>query len=229
MEKIMNAEINYITNRAKITRHAQEDLKSSWMWNETTLDQWDSDIAELHRMQEVCSSAEFTRNSARAALDAGLLEIHRLTMQFLAMAKFHFRNDPAKLEALNRLTSTGLGRRAIAQEALDVESAWQKIGPEWAPTEANTLTAFQALRKQCTELDAAFIAAFSALRTQSEVLKQKAASMNEAVIAWYAAATRIYPTGTAEGDTIRRSIPTRYSPPVASEPPAPAPQPTEVM
>ena len=147
--------------RAKSTRHAQEDLKSSWIWNEMTLDQWDNEIADLQRMQEICSSAKFARNSARAALDTGLEEIHRRSMQFLAMAKFHFRNDPSNLEAINRLTCDGEGRRAIAREAMDIESAWQKAESAWAPTEVNTFASFQALRKQCTELDAAFIAANS--------------------------------------------------------------------
>jgi hypothetical protein len=231
-ETIMKTGIDFIITRAKTTRHAQEDLKSIWTWNERTLDQWDNEIADLQRIQEICSSAKFARNSARAALDAGLQEMHRRTMQFLAMAKFHFRNEPSMFEAINRLTSCGKGRRAIAQEAMDLESAWQKAGPEWTPTDVNTFASFQALRKQCMELDAAWIAANSTWRTQSEILNQKAASLNEANIAWLAAATRIFSAGTAEGDMIRRSIPTRYSPPVpAAEPPAPAQQsqPTAAM
>jgi hypothetical protein len=216
----MRAGIDFIITRATTTRHAQEDLKSSWMWNEMTLDQWDNEIADLQRMREICSSAVFARNSARAALDAGLQEIHRRTMQFLTMAKFHFRNDSSTFEAINQLTSCGEGRQAITREAMDIESAWQKAGPEWAPTDVNTFVSFQALRTQCTELDAAFIASYSVWRTQSEILKQKAAELSEASIAWYAAATRIFPSGTAEGDMIRRSIPTLYSPPVPVEPPA---------
>jgi hypothetical protein len=220
----MRTGINFTITRAKTTRHAQEDLKSIWLWNERTLDQWDNEIADLQRIQEICSSARFARNSARAALDASLQEIHRRTMQFLAMAKFHFRNEPAMFEAISRLTSSGVGRRAIAQEAMDLESAWQKAGPEWAPTDLNTFASFQALRKQCTELDAAWIAANSTWRTQSEILNKKAAALNEANIAWFAAATRIFSSGTAEGDMIRRSIPTLYSPLVPIEPPVPVQQ-----
>jgi hypothetical protein len=220
----MKSRITIIIARAKTTRHAQEDLKSGWTWNEMTLDQWDNEIADLQRMQEICSSAKFTRNSMRAALDADLQEIHRRSMQFLVMAKFHFRNDPSIFEAINRLTSEGEGRRAIAQKAMDIESAWQKAGPEWAPTEVNTFASFQALRKQCTELDAAFIAAYSSWRTQSEILNQKASVLNDANIAWYAAATRIFPAGTAEGDMIRRSIPTIYSTPVQAVTSALVPQ-----
>ena len=207
-----------------MTRHAQEDLKAVWMWNESTLDQWDSQIADLDRTQEIFSSASFARNSARAALDAGLQEMHRRTMQFLAMAKFHFRDEPPIFEAISRLTSCGTGRRAIAKEAMELESAWQKAGPEWAPTDVNTLASFQALRKRCSELDAAFLAANSAWRTQSEILNQKAATLSRTNIAWFAAATRIFPAGTAEGDMIRRAIPKRYSPPVPAEILAPAQQ-----
>ena len=224
----MKTRISFIITRAKTTRHAQENLKSSWMWNEMTLDQWDNEIANLQRLAEICSSARFTRNGARAALDASMQEIHRRTMQFLAMAKFHFRNDPSLFEAISRLTSDGAGRRAITKEAMDLESAWQKAGSEWAPTEVNTFASFQALRKQCLELDAAFLAAYSTWRTQSEILNQETAALNEANIAWYAAATRIFSVGTAEGDMIRRSIPTCYSPPALAKPPVSAPQPQPV-
>ena len=213
----MRTGIDLIVKRAKTTRHAQEDLKASWTWNEATLDQWDKEISDVQVMQQICSSARFTRNRARAALDASLQEIHRRTMQFLAMAKFHFRDDPSKFEAINRLKCIGDGRRGIAREAMDVETAWQDVGPEWAPTEVNGFASFQALRKQCIELDAAYIAAYSTWRTQSELLSQKAAALSDANVAWYGAATRIFPAGTAEGELIRRSIPTRSSPAVPAE------------
>jgi hypothetical protein len=218
-EKIMRTGIDLIVKRAKTTRHAQEDLKASWTWNEATLEQWDKEIADVQGMQKICSSARFMRNSARAALDASLQEIHRCTIQFLAMAKFHFRDDPSKLEAINRLKCDGTGRGGIAKEAMDIETAWQEVGPEWAPTELNTFASFQALRKQCIELDAAYIATYSTWRTQSELLSQKSAALNDANVAWYAAATRIFPAGTAEGEMIRRSIPIRCSPTVPAEPP----------
>jgi hypothetical protein len=51
MEKPMRMGIDFIITRAKTTRHAQEDLKFSWMWNEMNLDQWDNQIAELQRTQ----------------------------------------------------------------------------------------------------------------------------------------------------------------------------------
>jgi hypothetical protein len=221
----MSKGIDLIVARAETTRHAQEDLKPSWMWNEATLDQWDKEIAEVQGLQQICSSARFTRNKARAALDAGLQEIRRRTMQFLAMAKFHFRDDASKIEAINRLKCDGIGRRGIAQEAMDLETAWQDVGPEWAATEVNTFDSFQALRKQCLELNTAYIAAYSTWRTQSELLSQKAAALSEANIAWYAAATRIFPAGTAEGEMIRRSIPTRNSPAVPAETTPAVPQP----
>jgi hypothetical protein len=221
----MKIHVDSIITRAKTTRHAQEDLKSSKTWNEKTLDQWDNDIADLQKTQQVYSTAEFTRNSTRAALDAALQELHRRTMQCLSLAKFHFRDEPSKLEALNRLTSNGAARRDIAREALALETAWQETDPAWAPSAENTFAAFQALRKQCSDLDAAFIAAYSTWRTQSEILNRKAAAMNDANVAWYAAAIRIFPAGTAEGDMIRRSIPTHYSPPAKDQPPSAAPQP----
>jgi hypothetical protein len=223
-ERQMRIGIGFILARAITTRHAQEDLKPSWMWNEKTLEQWDSEIEDLQRMQETCSTAVFNRNSTRAALNADLQDLHRRTMQWLAMAKFHFREDPSKYEAIKRLTCKGVGRLGIAREAMDLEVAWQEVGPEWEPTEMNTLASFQALREECNNLDAAFIAAHGNLRTQSEILNHKAAALNRANVAWYAAATRLFPAGTAEGEMIRRSIPTGYSPAVQAEIQDPAPQ-----
>jgi hypothetical protein len=181
------------------------------MWNEKIFEQWDNEIADLQRMQEVFSAAEFSRNSTRTALDADLQDLHRRTMQWLAMAKFHFREDLAKYEAIKRLTCKAVGRRGIAQEGMDLETAWQEVGPEWAPTEVNTFASFQALREQCINLEAAFIAAQSNFRTQSEILNHMATALNKANFAWYAAATRLFPAGTAEGDMVRRAIPTGYS------------------
>jgi hypothetical protein len=224
----MKTSIELIINRSKATRHVQESIQSSWKWNEKTLEQWDNEISGLEKMQDACSTAKFTLNSARAALDAGLQDLHRRTMQFIAMAKFHFRDDPSKFEALSRLTAGGGVRREIAREARDLETAWQEACPEWAPTGENTFASFQALRKQCVELDAAAMAAQNAWRTQSGILDQKAAALNKANIAWYAAVTRIYPSGTAEGGIVRRSIPTRSSAPAPVELPAPVSQPQPV-
>ncbi|MGA2263022.1 MAG: hypothetical protein ABSH28_16525 [Acidobacteriota bacterium] len=99
-----------------------------------------------------------------------------------------------------------------------------RVGPVGSsPTANNTLAAFQALRKQCLDLEAAFIAAHTNWRTQSEMMNQQAAVLHEANTAWYAAATRLFAIGTAEGDMIRRSSPT-----IHSQTPAPAPAPAPV-
>jgi hypothetical protein len=164
---VTSRQLPNFVERAKATHRAQEDLKPGWMWNETTLDQWDNEIAEVQGMQQICSSARFTRNKARGALDAGLQEIRRRTMQFLAMAKFHFRDDPSKIEAINRLKCDGVGHRGIAQEAMDFETAWQDVGPKWAATEVNTFDSFQALRKQCIELNTTYIAAAPGARNRN--------------------------------------------------------------
>jgi hypothetical protein len=54
------------------------------------------------------------------------------------MAKFHFREDPSKYEAIRRLTCKAAGRCGIAPEVMDPETAWQEVGPGWEPTEVNT-------------------------------------------------------------------------------------------
>ena len=64
------------------------------------------------------------------------------------------------------------------------------------------------------------MAAHTNWRTQSETMNQQAALLHEANIAWYAAATMTFAAGTAEGDMIRRSIPT-----IHAQTPTPAPVP----
>jgi hypothetical protein len=221
----MRTGIELILTRAKATRHAQESIKAGWVWEEKTPEQWDGDIDSLEKLQEVLSTAEIDRNTTRAALDTALLDMHRRTMQGLAMAKVKCRNDPVKLDLLSHLTSRGDSRAVTAQEAMDWELAWQKIDPAWCPTANNTLAAFQALRKQCLDLEAAFMAAHTNWRNQSEMMNRQAALLHEANISWYAAATRAFAAGTAEGDTIRRSIPTIHTPTPA---PAPVPPPAKI-
>lgn len=51
-----------------------------------------------------------------------------------------------------------------------------------------------------------------------------ASQFNDHNVAWYDAATRIFPEDSAEGAMIRSTIPTYISPPVTPEPP-PAPTP----
>jgi hypothetical protein len=55
------------------------------------------------------------------------------------------------------------------------------------------------------------------------VLAQLGRSLEDLSEAWYADATRAFPTGTPEGDTLRSTIPTTYTPPPdkPATPPAP--------
>jgi hypothetical protein len=71
------------------------------VWSEKSLAQWDSDIAGIRKMQETCMTTEVIRTGARAALDSGLQDMHRRMMQFIAMAKFHFSDDPVKLGVIS--------------------------------------------------------------------------------------------------------------------------------
>jgi hypothetical protein len=103
------------------------------------LDQWDQESAGFQRTQEVVSAAGFNRDSARAKLGAALRDLSCRTMQWLPLAKFYFREDPSMLEPIGQLKAGRLRRGAIAQVDMDLETAWQEVGSEWAPTETDTL------------------------------------------------------------------------------------------
>jgi len=219
--------ISTIVSRAEITRHTQQDIQAAWVWSEKSLAQWDSDIAGIRKMQETCMTTEVLRTGARAALDSGLQEIHRRMMQFMATAKFHFSDDPVKLEAICQIKIKAASRCQIEEAALAVERAWQEAGTEWAAAaEGNTFTAFQELRGKCLQLRSAFEAVRTSWQQQTKALSEKATALHTANVAWYAAATRIFPEGTAVGDAIRASIPTQSSSVPKKDPEAAAVQPS---
>jgi hypothetical protein len=205
--------ISTIVSRAEITRHTQQDIQATWAWIEKSLAQWDRDIADIRKMQETCMTTEVIRTGARAALASSLQDMRRRMMQFMAMAKFHFSDNPVKLEAICQIKINAVSRCRIDQIALAVERAWQEAGTEWAAaTEGNTFAAFQELREKCIQLRSALEATRTNWQQQTKTLNEKATALHNANVAWYAAAIRIFPEGTAVGDAIRASIPTQSSP-----------------
>ncbi|SRR5260221_3859436 len=89
---------------------------------------------------------------------------------------------------------------------------------------ANMLTAFNALRKQCNEdLQNAYSAARSDWRNESGKLAQMGRDLEDTNEAWYADALRAFAAGTPEGDMIRGTIPTTYTPPPPKPPTPPVP------
>jgi len=229
----MGQSMEFIKDRATKTIGAARAVAIKWSWQEKTITQMHAALTAiigdntvtppLLGQEKVVKLAESEMINARSAWDASLDTLHRLTMQGVSMAKNRFRNDPIKLSLVQDITTRGDSRQGILDEALEWETAWNKADAAWNPLPANTLPAFQTLRLQCLEaLQQDYKDKLSAWREMAGMLAQFARVMEDINEAWYSDATDIFAAGTAEGDMIRGTIPTTYTPPAATPLPPPA-------
>ena len=231
--------IGFIKERATKTIAAAKSVATQWTWQEKTIPQMQAALTAIVGdstvtppiigQEKTTSAAEKAMTDARALWDSKLDQLHRWTMQGVSMAKSRYRNDPVKLTLVENLTARGDSRPVILDEALEWETAWNEAEPTWSPLPANTLITFGALRAQCLKaLQDDYKAKSSAWREQAGILSQLVANLEDMNVAWYSDATDVFAEGTAEGDMIRGTIPTTYSPPPAkpvanTTPPAPKP------
>lgn len=204
---------NSPSTRAQSTRAVQASLSATWVWDEMTLPQWDTVITALVTRMEVEQDTEADYLAKRGETDAAIDAVHSLSGRCLRMAKNRFRDTPAKLEVIIRLHNAAASRSGMLQDALEWESAWEKLDGAWSPLPGVTLATFKpqrlaaaALLEGLTSKKTTWDAADEQLNTQGQVL-------NRNCVAWYAAATTVFPAGTPEGDLIRSDIPTTYNPP----------------
>jgi hypothetical protein len=228
----MAQSIEFIKDRATKTISAAKAVALVWKWQEQTIPQLQAGLTAIIGddkatppalgQEKITSAAEKEMTNARAAWDSSLDNLHRLTMQGISMAKNHFRDDDIKMSLVQDLTARGDSRAGILDEALEWETAWNKVDPAWNPLPANTLPLFNALRLQCLEgLQSDYKDKLSTWREQAGLLAQLARTLEDTNEAWYSDAEDVFPAGTAEGDMIRGTIPTTYNPP-APKPPTPA-------
>jgi hypothetical protein len=220
----MTSDSQFSITRAISTLSAAKQVAAKWVSSEISLAQMQSQLDAVTGNStttppvvgqvEIASQAQRNHDGALGDWRAGLKELHQRSVQALNMAKTKFRNDPASLAVLSSLHAAGGSPDKILSEALAWESAWGQLAPTWSPTTTNTLAAFKLLRKQCAEdLQTAYTDADSANREAAGTLEQMCESLEDTNVSWYADATRIFPAGTPEGDMIRSSIPTTYTPP----------------
>jgi hypothetical protein len=230
----MTGESRFSIARATCTISAAKQLAGTWTWPEETPDQMQTQLESITGnssstppiigQEEIADQAKRAYAGADGTWRAQLNILHQNTVQGLNMAKNKFRNDPASLAVLHGLHAGGNTPEKILSDALAWESAWNQLAPTWNPTPTNTLVAFKTLRKQCAEdLQTAFTDAGSANSEEAAKLEQMCSDLEDVNVAWYADATRVFPAGTAEGDMIRSTVPTTYTPTATKTPPAPAP------
>jgi len=212
--------VEFVLKRAVATRNAQESVQPAWVWDEKTVPQWNADIKTVQTREQAVADGEARLLARRGPLDAALDDLHNRTVQAVTMAKVRYRDDPAKGAVLRSLNAGGQSRSEILDEATEWEAAWREVAGDWRPTPANTLPEYQKLRAHCLALQEEYVKAQTALRALAEALNHEAAKLDDANTAWYRSATVVFPKGTPEGDLIRSTVPTTYTPPKPKADPA---------
>lgn len=192
--------------RVLATRALQDQLKATWIWNEATLEDWDTSVLALDTANDAASDAAAAVGNARAALKAAGESLHAETKQILGIAKVAFRNAPAKLGGFAPLRALGASIPKTIESAQKVSSAWQKADPAWQPLTGKTLTGYDALRASVATLQSDLANATAGVRTANKALRDRITIEDKTAKAWYAIATRVFPVGTPEGDAIRAGI-----------------------
>jgi hypothetical protein len=213
----MAQNIEFTLQRAVATRAAQTSLSPGWVWEEKTLVQWDTSITGLETQMETETDAEAEMIAKRGETDAAIDALHSLTARSLRMAKNRYRNDPAKLAVFQNLRGDSGSRAGKIQDALEWESGWEKTDALWVPLPGITLANFKTSRLAAITLLEAFAGKKAAWESADAVLDAQGRALSADCVAWYEAATTVFPEGTPEGDMIRSTVPTSYTPP--SSPP----------
>lgn len=209
----MSESIDFVLQRSQATRAAQAAILLVWVWEEKTLAQWDSTIAAFILQMEAVEDADADLLGKRGDLDAGLEALRSLTRRCLSIAKNKFRNTPAKLEVLALLKVEAGSRSGKLQEALEWESAWEEVDAAWVPLTGVTLASFKTQRLAAGALLETFTNVQASAKGEATKLTQLKDQLSADCRAWYEAATNVFLEGTPEGDLIRSTVPTTYTPP----------------
>ncbi|WP_395139209.1 hypothetical protein [Armatimonas sp.] len=203
-------DITAIKNRVQATRDVQEAIASEWLWEEKSVAQWDTDLAEFTQHEQAESATEQAEHDTRTQRNAAYNGLERRTMQSLALLKVALRGNAAHTEALAKLPGTPQGRPQVLARAQAVSDAWKQLAVSFNPTPELTQPKLAAAIESCRTLEAQTSAAKVAWRKAAENLADFAAECDADAKAWYALATRLFAAGSATGDLIRGRVPTDY-------------------
>lgn len=213
----MAQNIEFTQQRAIATTAAQKSLAPGWVWDEKTIVQWDADLDLLDTQMEAEQDAKAEMIAQRGTADSAIDTLHDLTARCLRMAKNRYRNDPAKLAVFQNLRADAGSRAGKLQDALEWESGWEKTDAAWVPLPGMTLAGFKTSRLAAGGHLELFVTKKAAWESADATLDALGRRLNADCVAWYEAATTVFPEGTAEGDMIRSTVPTSYTAP--SSPP----------
>jgi hypothetical protein len=202
--------------RGQATRDAQTAIAATWVWDEKTVAQWNTELTAINTKKVAVSDLEGDMLAKRATYDNGIALLHDRTVEGLGMARVKWRKDEAKKHILSKLSAVGGGRETVQEEAQAWESVWEKFDAAWNPSPTNTIAAFRTLITDSDTQENLYKKAHTDWRTGAEELSVLGSTLWEDDVAWYEAATTLFKVGTAIGDMIRSTIPTSPSTPAPS-------------
>ena len=222
----MTSSYSFTLDRAEKTRNTQQSFLAKWLWTDKDIAGWDADILALETQNNACSTTVAAMKQTRSNYDTALDQLDTWTGEGLTLLRVKVRNDAEKLASLDTLTADGTSRANKLQEALDWEKAWNTYDNTWAPSQTNTYSTFHTLRLAALQLQKDYAAAEVAVTAQNNQLTLMRLDLDDANEAWYKAATKHFPIGTAEGDLIRSAVPVTTGSTPAAKPAATPPAPT---
>lgn len=203
--------IDFTRTRAQATRDTQASLAApptSWTWSEKSVEQWDKDLEALDDLKIDESARRTQWRNAAELWQADIDGIQRFSRDVARKGNFRFRNDPVKVQLFQALVTDATSRSGVYEQGLAARDAWKEVDPAWQLSKQDTLAAFSSLLKASLAKQSAESAKFTAWRWASAALMNKAVLVDVDNVAWYAEATRKFPGGTTEGDSIRSAVPT---------------------
>lgn len=212
-QNIMADTNDFVTERATASRSAQEIIAATFAWDEMTDTAWESAINEMLEQKETVADKNVIKVGDADALDMQLDLLHDRTVSSLGLFRVKYRDNPAMIHTLKPLSAKGGSRGNIQDEALDFESAWEKWAPTWLPRPTQTLASFKTLRELCLALREPYSKSKQVWREATGSYNDMGESLNKLCKAWYEAATIVFPEGSPQGDMIRGTVPTTYTPP----------------
>lgn len=219
----MGNSLEFIEARLQATRDAQTEIAATWVWEEQTVAQWDTRVTDFTAKKAASDTQEGVMLNKRALFEATIVQLHDRTVDGVKMARIKWRKDEPRKAILATVHADGGGRDTVQAEARAWAAVWASFDAAWVPTPGNTLAAFNTLIALSETQENAFNLEYTKWREKAEELNDFAAACDELCVAWYGAATTVFPEGTPQGDMIRSTVPTSYNPP-----PVGAPHPLEL-
>jgi hypothetical protein len=210
MKKIRS--LRFVARRTRATAAAQADLADRWLWEEKSVAEWNAAHARFDELLiHECNARAALRN-ATAAWDLALDRLQAITRDVVHLGRVRFRREPVKRALFAALATDATSRDARFNQAAALRDAWDKAESTWVPLPDVTLPALRAWLEECDALKAAFGGADTAWQQVVAEQRAHAEALDADCVAWYAAATRRFPQGTPERETIRSVVPTTYRP-----------------